>query len=110
MSNPFEEIEARLSNIESLLLDIKHGARSTKITDPQSDSEEFLTVKDAAILLRLAVPTIYKLISRGEIPVMKRAKRCYFSKEDLVNYIKQGRKKTAGEISAAADIYLSKKG
>lgn len=34
---------------------------------------------------------------------MKRSKRCYFSKEDLVNYLKEGRKKTNKEMAATAD-------
>jgi hypothetical protein len=38
MSNPFEEIEVRLSNIESLLLDIKHKPIDGP---PRPDPEEF---------------------------------------------------------------------
>lgn len=106
MSNPFEEISARLSNIESLLLDLKHGPiEAQALPDP----DEFLTVKETAVFLKLSVPTIYTLISKGEIPVMKRSQRCYFLKIDLVNYLKQGRKKSSAEISKEADLYLNEK-
>ena len=105
MNNPFEQIEARLSNIETLLLDIKHDNKSAPVS---SDQENFLTVKEAATFLRLSVPTIYTMTSRGQLPVIKRSKRCYFLKEDLINYLKQGRRKSNKEILIEADNYLGK--
>jgi excisionase family DNA binding protein len=74
---------------------------------PQQPTDELLTVQDAAQLLRLSVPTIYGLIHKGEIPVMKRSKRCYFSKVDLIEYLKAGKKKTLVELANEADTYLS---
>jgi excisionase family DNA binding protein len=106
MNNPFEAIDARLSNIENLLLDLKH---TTKDTSNRSEADELLTVQDAAKVLRLSVPTIYGLISKGELPVMKRSKRCYFSKVELINYIKQGRKKTHAEIEIEVQNFIPNK-
>ena len=106
MNNPFESLDQRLSNIESILLDIKHAPRE-KGDNPEND--ELLTVQDAAKFLTLSVPTVYNLISKGEIPVMKRSKRCYFSKIELIDYLKQGRKKTMNETIYETDVYLSKK-
>ena len=95
MNNPFETIEARLSNIETLLLDLKHQPKQA-----ESDKlrEELLSVQEAADFLHLTVPTVYSKVSRGELPVMKRAKRLHFSRNDLLKYVKQGRKKTINEI------------
>ena len=103
MINPFEVIEARLNNIETLLLDLKH---TPKKHSEQNEADELLTVQDTAKFLSLSVATVYTLISKGW-PVMKRSKRCYFSKIELINYLKQGRKKTASEISKETDTYLS---
>jgi excisionase family DNA binding protein len=109
MNNPFEVIEARLNNIETLLLDLKH---TPKEQSKHSGTDEFLTVQDTAKFLSLSVPTVYGLISKGELPVIKRSKRCYFSKVDLINYLKQGRKKTNTEIEESSKEYLltNKKG
>jgi excisionase family DNA binding protein len=107
MNNPFEVIEARLNSIETLLLDLKHVPQEQ---GEQPKLDELLTVQDTAKFLSLSVPTIYTLISRGELPVMKRSKRCYFSKVELINYLKQGRKKTFAETASEAVIYLKKKG
>lgn len=107
MYNPFEAIDARLSNIESLLHQFKELPLSNS---NQSLEDEFLTTTEAAKFLSLAVPTIYGLIHKGELPVMKRSKRCYFSKEDLFNYIKKGRIKTIDEIKTESSAFDSKKG
>jgi len=108
MHNPFQTIEERLIHIETLLLDLKHLPKE-QAEQPQQD--ELLTVQDTAKFLSLSVPTIYGLISKGELPVMKRSKRCYFSKVELIDYLKQGRKKTLAETASEADQYLkSKKG
>ena len=106
MNNPFEVIEARLNTIETLLFDLRH---TPKEQGEQPETDELLTVQGTAKFLSLSVPTVYTLISKGELPVMKRSKRCYFSKVELVNYLKQGRKKTLLEIASEASTYLPNK-
>ena len=106
MSNPFEEINSRLSNIESLLLDIKHKPIDGP---PPLYQDEFLTVQEASIFLSVSVQTIYNMTHEKRIPFMKRAKKCYFLKEDLTQYLKQGRNKTSEEISEEADMYINNK-
>jgi len=45
-----------------------------------------------------------------KIPVCKRGKRLYFSKQSLFEWIKDGRKKTLAETASEAETYLKKKG
>ena len=106
MKNPFEVIEARLSSLENLILDLKHKPILIKPTD---QPEQLLTIKEAAQFLKLTVPTIYSKVSKGELPVMKRGKRLYFSNTELMEYIKEGRKKSNAEIELEAEAYLSNK-
>jgi predicted DNA-binding transcriptional regulator AlpA len=74
------------------------------------DNDELLTVEDTAKFLHLSIPSIYGLIHKGQLPVMKRSKRCYFLKKELIEYLKQGRKKTIverdAEIKNERDGYL----
>jgi excisionase family DNA binding protein len=105
MTNPFETLEARLSNIENLLLDIKHQPDQAE----SGTGDKFLNVKEAAEFLCLTKPTIYGKVSRGELPVMKRGNRLYFSREELTVYLKEGRKKTNTEVEDEAHTYLKKK-
>ena len=105
MNNPFEVIEARLSSIENLILDLK---QPTKV-EPTEQPEQLLSVQGAAQFLNLAVATIYSKVSREELPFMKRGNRLYFSSIELMEYLKQGRHKSNAEIEQEADVYLFNK-
>jgi len=76
---------------------------------PTEQSEQLFTIQEAAKFLSLTVPTIYSKVSKGELPVMKRSKRLYFSRTELLEYLKAGRKKTLAEIASEAETYLSDK-
>lgn len=89
MTNPFEILEDRLIRIENLLIDLRKEIQTQQHTEI---SDELLTVKQVANLLSLSVPTIYGYVSRHEIPFSKRGKRLYFSKQDLMNWIKQSQR------------------
>lgn len=95
------QILNRVIHIEHFLLE--QGKKN------QIDENELLTVQDAANFLRLSVPTVYGLIHRGELPVMKRSKRCYFYRSELLKYLQQGRKKTKAEITQEASSYFRTK-
>jgi excisionase family DNA binding protein len=90
-----------VSELKSLLL--------KKVEAPTPKTEKLLSIQEASEFLKLSVPTLYSKVSRNEIPYMKRSKRLYFSSTQLMDYIKQGRKKTDAEIQAEADNYLSNK-
>ncbi|WP_247236426.1 helix-turn-helix domain-containing protein [Telluribacter sp. SYSU D00476] len=108
MSNPFEIIDRRLSNIEELLLDIKHTSFAS-LTHPKEE-DEMLTVQQAAKLLDLTVPTVYGHVHKANIPVCKRGNRLYFSKHELTEWLKAGRRKTVDEIRDEASHYKKGKG
>jgi len=55
--------------------------------------EQLLSIQEAAKFLSLTVPTLYSKCSKNELPYMKRSKRLYFSRTELLEYIKEGRKK-----------------
>jgi excisionase family DNA binding protein len=105
-NNPFETINERLSNIENLLLDLKH---TPKESESESLSNDLLNIQQAAKFLNLSVPTVYTKVSQKELPFMKRSKRLYFSKQELIQYLKKGRRKTKEEIEAEAVNSLKKR-
>ena len=107
MVNPFTSIEESLNDIKGLLLDLSQ--KNPKEQEQKKESDELLTVQGAAKFLSLSPTTIYTLISRGDIPVMKRSKRCYFSKFELIEYLKIGRKKTNTEKTAEVNDFLKNK-
>ena len=94
----FQELLA--STVNSCLKQIPELPPSTT---PQ---DELLTVPQAAEFLSLSVPTIYGLLHKGSIPSMKQGKRVYFSKQELLAWLKDGRKNTLIELGKEADVFL----
>ena len=99
---------------EKLITDISERVTANILKAVQNNNptteqpEQLLTIQEAAQFLNLTVPTIYSKVSKGELPVMKRSKRLYFSSTELMEYLKEGRKKSNAEIEQEAEAYLSK--
>jgi DNA binding domain, excisionase family len=60
--------------------------------------DEFLTIGQASKLLNLAKPTIYTLTCKNTIPFIKKGKKLYFKKSDLIEWLNSGRRLTKNEI------------
>ena len=102
-----EAVEMLIAKIDQLEKSLKELNLQTKHETQQT----LLSVQQAAEFLNLAVPTVYSMVSRGMLPHMKRSKRLYFSKEDLMAYIRAGRHKTYAEIrSSALDCIIKPEG
>ena len=103
---------------EKLIIDISERVTANILKAVQNkyptteQHEQLLTIQEAAQFLNLTVPTLYSKVSKGELPVMKRSKRLYFSRTELIQYLKEGRKKSNTEIEQEAKAYLitNKKG
>lgn len=103
-------VQLESEQLDSLIQNaVRKVISETPKAEQSTETDELLTVQDTAKFLSLSVPTVYTLISKGELPVMKRSKRCYFSKVELINYLKQGRKKTLAETATEAEQYLKTK-
>ena len=76
MNNPFETINQRLSNIETLLLDIKH-----KPID--EEKSENLTVKETAEVLKVSEQSVHNYIKRGFLPAQKMGRILLIKRVDL---------------------------
>jgi len=59
-------------------------------------------------LTGLARPTIYGLVHGRTIPHSKRGKKLYFSRRELTEWLKQGKRKTKAEIVVEAENYGQK--
>lgn len=84
LPNAVSRLYEKLDSIEKLLL-----SQGNTI---QLEADQLLTIKEAAEHLTLSVPTLYDLVSRAAIPVSKRGKRLYFSKQELTEPINAGSK------------------
>ena len=90
----------QLSNL--IQSSVRKVLKEILLVEPTNQPEQLLTIREAAELLSLTVPTMYSKVSKGELPVMKRSKRLYFSRTELLEYLKDGRKKSNAEIEREA--------
>ena len=105
ISLPIEDLQTVIIDcVNSCLRNNKQESKA-----PTNQTEQLLTIQEAAEFLSLTVPTMYSKVSKGELPVMKRSKRLYFSRTELLDYLKEGRKKSNAEIEQEAKAYLSNK-
>ncbi len=74
---------------------------------PTDDPEQPLTVEETAKFLSLSVATVYGLKHQGKLVGVRPAKRRYFYKAELVEYLNKSRKKTCDEISKENDSFLA---
>jgi len=105
-------ISLPIEDLQTVIIDcvnscLKHNKTQSQTNDQQ---EQLLTIAEAANLLHLSVPTLYSKHSKGEIPnVCKRGKRLYFSKQSLIEWVKEGRQKSSLETIREAEDFLSNK-
>jgi hypothetical protein len=94
------ELFNELSSIKNLLLNQNN----------QPETDQLLTIQQTGEFIKLTPATIYGLVSKNSIPYSKKGKRLYFSKQELINWIKEGRQKTITEISNEANTFVKIKG
>lgn len=92
-----QAVSGLYDKIEALEKLIKNNALVSPI-----QSDEIMTIEQAALLINLAVPTLYSKVHKRQIPVCKQGGRLYFSKMELVAWLKSGRKRTVSEIAEEA--------
>lgn len=65
--------------------------------------DAYLTAEEVAALLKISKYTVYEMVKRGELPSYRVGKKIRIDRQDLEEYIKQGkvREHTCGEQNAA---------
>lgn len=82
MENPFEAINKRLLNIETLLVDL--------IASPQrEENSENLTVKEVANLLKVSEQSIHNYIKKGFIPAKKVGRFLLIKRDELEDSLRE---------------------
>jgi len=103
----FESLPKAVTMLTNEISELKRLLLEKREQQQTEQPEQFLNIQEAAQFLNLTVPTIYSKVSKRELPCMKRGKRLYFSSTELMEYIKEGRKKSYDEIEQEAETYLS---
>ncbi|WP_461075014.1 hypothetical protein [Spirosoma flavus] len=106
MNNPFEILERRLTNIENLLLDLKH----TPLTPPTTHTDTFgdfkwLTTTCAGV----PASTLRLKSASGEIPSIKLGKRVLYDKNLVLNWLRSHIRQAVdmNKIDQAAELQFN---
>ena len=94
-----QELNAKIDNIMLFLQSAK----------PDVKQSDLLTIHEAASFLNLSKHTLYNKVNKNELPYMKKGKRLYFSRVELMAYIKSGKISSIQEIQEQSNNFLSKK-
>jgi excisionase family DNA binding protein len=108
----FDQLPKAVTMLTNEVSELKRLLMEKQAEPSAQSNDKPLSIGEAADFLNLSIPTLYSKVSRGELPVMKRGKRLYFSLAELKEYLNAGRRKSNAEIVAEVDQYLlkSKKG
>ncbi len=87
MQNPFELLNARLTNLEALALEALQHLRTQ-----QPAATEVGGIELAREITRLSKARIYALVSARAIPHHKRGNRLHFTRAELVAWVAAGRR------------------
>ncbi|NVO21561.1 MAG: helix-turn-helix domain-containing protein [Bacteroidetes bacterium] len=104
-----ESLESRLNQIEAILNRVLHHFESENITN--SNNDQWLNLAEVCEYMpnKPAKSTIYALVRKRRIPFHKPDKNLIFSKREIDEYIKSGRRKTLTENRAEAYLSLKKR-
>jgi len=92
-----------LKDLETLIYNqVRKALKESLLASNDPVKDELLTIESAADLLSVTVPTVYGYVHQRAIPCMKRRGRLYFSKVELLAWIRSGRRSTTDEIKANA--------
>lgn len=99
----FTQLFEKLENIEKLLQKSNEGG--------SSDPDRWLDLSELCNYLpdKPVKPTVYGWVHHSLIPYHKRAKKLFFLKSEVDQWLKAGRKKTLAETEAEATQYMTQK-
>jgi excisionase family DNA binding protein len=98
--NPFELLDKRLTRIESKIDSLTNQSSPPPLS-------EIGSISLATDITGLARQTIYQLVSARDIPFMKKGKKLYFSRTELTDWIKSGKRDTIEVLTEKASEEMS---
>lgn len=97
INNPFEILTIQLERIEKLLLALVTQVTTLREADSNAPIDRGIGL--AIRITGLKKKTIYNLVNKRAIPHSKKGKRLYFDEQELLGWIKSGKRRTKEEWS-----------
>lgn len=85
MTNPFETLDKRQSNIENILLELSQTVNSIKQNFEPKNPTELLSRNEVSSLLKCNLGTIHNYCKSGKLIPYGIGNRVYFKRSDIEN-------------------------
>lgn len=97
----FENLPSAVAHLNNQVEELKELIlRKESISIPQKKTP--IDIEKACEIIGKAKPTVYTLVRTRQIPCYKSGKKLYFFEDELLEWIRNGRRKTMVEIEAEA--------
>lgn len=107
MNNQFYMLSEE--GIKVLAEQITENLKKELQTQPQNvtQKDEFLNIDELSKLIGLTKPTLYGHVHRNTIPYIKKGKMLRFSKQDILNWLDNGKNSSKEELNSKVNDYLA---
>ena len=75
------------------------------LSDARKSLPDILDMRQAAEFLKLKINTLYEKTSRRLVPFFKKGNKLYFRRDELQQWIQDGKVKTRDELQSEASSY-----
>lgn len=97
----FENLPSAVAHLNNQVEELKELIlRKESVSIPQKKTP--IDIEKAYEIIGKAKPTVYTLVRTRQIPCYKSGKKLYFFEDELLEWIRNGRRKTMVEIEAEA--------
>lgn len=107
------ENQITLENLPQAMASLHEEVRQIKTlilnNSTKVDGDQLFTIQETADFLSVKKQTLYSYVSKGIIPHHKQAGRLYFSKNELIDWIKSGNKRSFNVEEEAQNIISKRK-
>lgn len=101
----FEDLPKAVALILNEVENIKTLVKESKRPELKKEKTP-IGIDEACKLIGKAKPTVYTLVRKRIIPSYKNGKKLYFFKDELLEWIESGRRKTLDEIESDSENFI----
>ncbi|WP_434981374.1 helix-turn-helix domain-containing protein [Daejeonia sp. YH14] len=99
----FETLPKAVAFLNDQIAELKALVENSRTSAKSSDKKIPIDLDAACQILGKAKPTIYTLVRTRKIPCYKNGKKLYFFEDELLEWIRNGKRKTLSEIDEDAN-------
>lgn len=98
----FETLPKAVAFLNDQIAELKTLVENRQSSDKPSTKKIPIDIDAACEIIGKAKPTVYTLVRTRQIPCYKSGKKLYFFEDELLEWIRNGKRKTLNEIESEA--------